>query len=126
MVGFIRKLGIVLAVGVVIAGVIVQRWLGLEALGAVLAGCLISTANVIAGVISIDWAFDKPQATFLKVILGGMAARMVAIFATLVVVVTWTDLQVFPLVGSLFGFYIVFQVLELRFVTQRMKVSSGD
>ncbi|MBS13630.1 MAG: hypothetical protein CME19_18775 [Gemmatimonadetes bacterium] len=124
--GFVRKLGIVLVIGLVIIGLVVHRWLGMDALEAVLVGCLISTINVIVGVISIDWAFDKPQATFLKAILGGMAARMAAIFAALVMVVSWTDLQVFPLVGSMFGFYIVFQVLELRFVTQRTTDSLGD
>lgn len=124
--GFVRKLGIVLVIGLVIIGLVVHRWLGMDALEGVLVGCLISTINVIVGVISIDWAFDKPQATFLKAILGGMAARMAAIFAALVMVVSWTDLQVFPLVGSMFGFYIVFQVLELRFVTQRTTDSLGD
>ena len=126
IIGFVRKLGVVLVLGLVITGVPIYNRLGAAGLEAVLVGCLISTLNVMAGVISIIWSFDKPQATFLKVILGGMAARMAAIFAALVMAVQWTDLQVYPLVGSMFGFYIVFQVLELRFVTQRNQNSSGD
>ena len=117
--GFVRQVVIVLIVGLAVSGYPVYNSSGIDALVAVFAGCAISTVNVIAGVISIVWAFDKPQPVFMKAILGGMAARMAAIFSILAAIVFLTDLHVIPLVGSMFGFYIVFQALELRFVTQR-------
>ena len=123
--GFAKQVALVLAAGIVLGGYpIYSAWGGPALIGA-LAGCAISTANVIAGVVSIVWAIDKPQPVFLKVILGGMAARMSAIFAVLVALVKLTDLSVYPMVSSMFGFYLVFQVLELRFVVSRGQDSTG-
>ena len=111
-----------LAAGLLISAYPAYSAGGWASLRALLIGCTISTVNVIAGTVSIVWSFDKPQPVFLKAILGGMAARMMAIFIVLVMVVKLTDLLVLPLVGSMFGFYIVFQVLELRFVVKRGQV----
>lgn len=123
--GFAKQVGIALAAGLVLGGYPVYASWGSGALAAAVVGCGIATANVIAGVASIVWAFDKPQPVFLKVILGGMALRMAAIFAVLIAVVQLTDLDVIPLVGSMFGFYLVFQALELRFVTRRGQHASN-
>ncbi len=117
--GFVRQVAIVLIVGVVVGGYPVYASLGYDSVIAALVGCGISTANVIAGVVTIVWAFDKPQSVFLKAILGGIAARMAAIFIALILFVRLTSLEIFPLVGSLFVFYLVFQALELRFVVRR-------
>tara|TARA_Y100001934_G_C11976443_1_gene596521 strand:+ start:222 stop:635 length:414 start_codon:yes stop_codon:yes gene_type:complete len=117
--GFAKQVATVLVVGISLTGYPVYVSLGGSGLTAALVGCAISTLNVIAGVVSIVWAFDKPQPIFLKTILGGMAARMAAIFVILIGVVTLTDLDVVSLVGSMFGYYIVFQALELLFVTRR-------
>jgi hypothetical protein len=120
--GFLKQVGLVLAGGLAIGAYPIYSAGGLPSLTAALIGCGISTANVVAGTVSIVWSFDKPQPVFLKVILGGMAGRMMAIFIVLVGVVKLSDLLVLPLVGSMFGFYIVFQVLELRFVVKRGQV----
>ena len=123
--GFVRQVAIVLLIGIAVGGYPVYASWGSAALIAVLVGCAISTLNVIAGVASIVWAFDKPQPVFLKTILGGMAVRMAAIFVVLIAMVKLTDLDVIPLVGAMFGFYLVFQVLELRFVTRRGQQPNG-
>ena len=117
--GFVKQVAVVLAVGSVVGGYPIYAGYGGPVALAALIGCGISTANVIIGVVSIVWAFDKPQSVFLKTILGGMAARMATIFVCLFFLAKLTDLDLIPLVVSMFGFYIVFQVLELRFVTQR-------
>ena len=123
--GFAKQVAAVLVAGLILGGYPVYATWGSDAFVAALVGCGISTANVIAGVASIVWAFDKPQPVFLKAILGGMTVRMAGIFAVLIAMVKLTELDVFPLVGAMFGFYLVFQVLELRFVTRRGQDSRG-
>jgi hypothetical protein len=120
--GFLKQVVLVLVAGLVIGGYPIHSTWGWPSLMAALIGCAISTANIIAGAASIVWSFDKPQPVFLKAILGGMAVRMMAIFTALILIVKLTDLLIYPLVGSMFGFYLVFQVLELRFVVNRGQV----
>ena len=117
--GFVKQVAIVLAAGLAVTAYPVYTTWGQASLIAGLVGCAISTDNVIAGVVSIVWAIDKPQPVFLKTILGGMAVRMAAIFIALILLVKLTSLDVLSLVGSMFGFYLVFQVLELRFIVKR-------
>lgn len=120
--GFTKQVAIALIAGMVVGAYPVYAAWGWPSLVAGLVGCAISTANVVAGTVSIVWSFDKPQPVFLKAILGGMAARMMVIFIALILLVKMTDLPVLPLVGSMFAFYIVFQVLELSFVVNRGQV----
>ncbi len=123
--GFVKQVLIVLGIASVFVVYPVDALWGRGVLIAALAGCAISTVNVIVGVASVAWAFDKPQPVFLKTILGGMAVRMAAIFVVLALLVKFTELNRIPLVGSMFGFYIIFQVLELQFVVKRGQDSKG-
>ena len=123
--GFAGQVALVLVVGLVLGAYPVYHLGGWGPLSAALAGCGISTANVLVGVVSIVWSFDKPQPVFLKVILGGMAARMMAVCVTLLLVVKLTNLAIFPLVGSMFGFYLIFQVLEVMFVVKHGQNQKG-
>ena len=66
------------------------------------------------------WAFDKPQPVFLKTVLGGMALRMLGICVIFVALVRLTDYSILALGTSLFMFYLIFQALEIRFLTRRV------
>ena len=56
---------------------------------------------------------------FLKTLLGGMALRMIAICVVFVLITKLTELPVIGLGLSLFLFYIIYQTLEIRFLTGR-------
>ena len=83
-------------------------------------GCAICTVNALAGCFSAIWSFDKPQAVFLKAVLGGMAVRILAIGLIFFILVKFTGINVVGLTLSLFGFYVLFQVLEVRFLVKHL------
>lgn len=123
---FFRQVGVVAAVaGVLTAYPVYATW-GLEAFLAATVGFGISTLNVLIGGASALWALDKPQPVFLKTILGGMAARMIAICVIFIVLVRMTDFSVLALGSSLFAFYLIYQVLEIRFLTRRAAGARGE
>ncbi len=116
---FFKQIGITLGIAfVLLAYPVYARW-GREVLLAAAIGCGISTVNVLIGGASALWAFDKPQPVFLKTLLGGMALRMIAICVTFVLIVRLTEVSVLGLGLSLFLFYIIYQTLEIRFLTGR-------
>jgi hypothetical protein len=88
-------------------------------------GCVIAVSNAMAGCLSAVWAIDKPQAVFLKVLFGGTTARLLMMGVAFGLVVRLTDIHTVGLTFSLFGFYVVFQVLEVRFLVLRMKARYG-
>ena len=87
---------------------------------AVAAGALLSLVNVLAGYVAIEYSFDKSYTTFLRVVLGGMGARMLVMLGCFLVLIKVFVLQAAPLVLSLFGFYVIFLVLELMYIQKRM------
>lgn len=126
IISFFKQVGWVLGISLVLlAYPVYARW-GREALLTALIGCGISTANVLAGGASAMWAYDKPQPVFLKTILGGMALRMFAVLAIFIGIVRLTDLSILVLGASLFMFYLIYQILEIRFLTRRASGGYGE
>jgi hypothetical protein len=83
-------------------------------------GCLISLASVTAGYLLIEYGIDKPNATFLKIILGGMAGRLILIPVIVVVLVRVFEFHVLSLTVSLFFFYFLFLVVEILFLNKKL------
>ncbi len=119
-IGFVRQVGLVLVAGVILGGYPLYAYFGADMVWAAITGCGISTVNVVVGGLSAIWSFDKPQSVFLKALLGGMALRMTVICAILFLLIKYTMLPVYGLVFSLFLFYLLFQILEIRFFAGRL------
>lgn len=47
-----------------------------EMIYGIIAGCAVSVVNVLAGYLSIEYAFDRSNTAFLRIILGGMGIRL--------------------------------------------------
>ena len=90
-----------------------------EILEAVLAGALITTLNVLAGYAAIEYSQGRSASTFLKVVLGGMLVRMMAVASVLVVLIKLFEFQVAALVWSIVFFYVVFLALEIMFIQKK-------
>ena len=116
---FFAQVGVTLLAVVIVSVYPVYTYWGRSMLEAAALGCAIATVNVLIGGASAFWAFDKPQNVFLKTLLGGMALRMIAICVVFVLVTKLTALPVVGLGLSLFLFYIIYQALEIRFLTGR-------
>jgi hypothetical protein len=89
------------------------------------AGGLISFMNVLAGYFSIEYAFDKPNTTFLKIILGGMGIRLLAIAAIFFLLIKVFDFHALSLTASLFFFYFLFVIFEILFVNKKLALKKS-
>ncbi|MEE2754277.1 MAG: hypothetical protein VX910_09860 [Candidatus Latescibacterota bacterium] len=116
--GFLKQVGVILLAFGGVGGYAVYQWWGVEMVQAAAVGCAVSSLNVLAGCGSAVWAFDKPQTVFLKAVLGGLTLRMMLIGATLFALLKFTDLSARGLTLSLFFFYLVYQILEVRFLVR--------
>ncbi|MEK6569806.1 MAG: ATP synthase subunit I [Bacteroidota bacterium] len=90
-----------------------------------IAGGLIGFLNVLAGYFSIEYAFDKSNVTFLKVILGGMGVRLFLIAAAVVILIKVFHFHLYSLTVSLFFFYFLFVILEILFVNKKLSVKKN-
>jgi hypothetical protein len=96
-----------------------------EIIVSVIAGCVVSVLNALAGYVSIEYAFDKPNAVFLKIVLGGMGIRLVALGIIVVLLIKVFHLHLFGLIASLFAFYFIFVVAEIVFLNKKMSLKKS-
>ena len=83
-------------------------------------GCLISLVSVTVGYLLIEYGIEKPNATFLKIILGGMAARLILIPAVVVVLIRVFGFHLVSLTASLFLSYFLFLIVEILFLNKKL------
>ncbi|PIU44386.1 MAG: hypothetical protein COS95_09235 [Ignavibacteriales bacterium CG07_land_8_20_14_0_80_59_12] len=93
-------------------------WGKTDALVAVLAGGLIAVANGTAGFLSIAYAFEKPNAVFIKVIVGGMGIRLFILAGIVFVLLKVFELNVVAFTASLFFFYFLAALIEIVFMNR--------
>jgi hypothetical protein len=117
---FFRNVAASFAVIVACAAYPLVKYGTQEIVTACIAGAVVSYANVIAGFLAIEYAFDKSFTVFLKAVLGGMGVRMLLSAAALVVMISLMHLHVMALVLSLMLFYIVNLTLEILFLQKKM------
>jgi len=88
-------------------------------------GCLISLVSVTAGYLLIEYGIEKPNSTFLKIILGGMVARVILIPAVVVVLIRVFQFHLLSLTGSLFFSYFLFLILEILFLNKKLALKKA-
>ena len=96
-----------------------------EIVSGIVAGGLLSLMNVLVAYFSILYAFEKPNPTFVKVILGGMILRMAIIGAVVIVLLKWFQFHLPSLIGSLFFYYFLFMVFEIIFINKKLKLKKN-
>ena len=117
---FIRQVGLVCIVVLVLAAYPIYAYTGAASLKGVLAGCGIAALNVLAGCLAAVWAFEKPQKVFLKTVLGGMLIRLIGVGLAFLLLIRYTSVDTLVLTLSLISFFALFQVLEIRFLATRL------
>jgi hypothetical protein len=93
-----------------------------EMIYGIIAGCAVSVVNVLAGYLSIEYAFDRSNTAFLRIILGGMGIRLLVVAAAIVLLLKVFHMDIYGLVFSFFFFYIVFAVLEILFLNRKISL----
>ena len=117
---FIRQVGLVCIVVLVLAAYPIYAYTGAASLIGVLAGCGIAALNVLAGCLTSVWAFEKPQRVFFKTVLGGMLIRLIGVGLAFLLLIKYTDVDTLALTLSLISFFAIFQVFEIRFLATRL------
>jgi hypothetical protein len=105
-------------------------WLFRERLGTPAAqgaslGAALAAAGAIGGMALTAWAFNRNERQFFAALVFGILGRLVSYGAILVYVALGTSIDTVAAAASLLGFYVLFQILELRFVVKGLKKETG-
>jgi hypothetical protein len=122
-----RPMGIMLVLagfGVATAWLLRER-LGLAVAQGVSLGAMLAVAGAVGGMALTAWAFNRNQRQFFAALVFGILGRLVSYGAVLVYVALRTSIDTIATASSLLGFYVLFQILELRFVVKGLKKGTG-
>jgi hypothetical protein len=111
---FVRNVLLASAVVLILAFYPVYSYAsGIQTLS-IVCGYFISLANVLIGFGINERAFNKKVKSFMVIVFGGMAVRMVFVLLVLALLLTFSDLDTISLVSSVFFFYFLFIAIEIH------------
>lgn len=102
--------------------VVFSLWATGEVIRNAVAADIMSVLNLLLGYIAIEYSFDKSNITFLKIVLGGMGARLVLMAAMVLVLIRYFAFDPLSLTLSLLFFYAVNLVLEIYLLENKVSV----
>jgi hypothetical protein len=74
----------------------------------------------VLGFLSVEFAFDKSHTAFLKIVLGGMAARLFLMTLAVLVLIKGYHFDSLSLMFTLLGYYAVNLTLEIVFLQKKV------
>lgn len=86
----------------------------------VFTGFFMSLILFITSFLVLQWAMKKSDKIFLGALTGGMFVRFILIAILIFIIVRFTKLDLFMTMISLFLFYIVCQIYEIRWLVKIM------
>ena len=93
-----------------------SRFASEEIISGVLAGIVLSVINVLMGYVAIEYSFNKSYTLFIQVVLGGVGIRLFFMVGMLLLLIGVFKFHSIALVGSLFGMYSIFLILEVLYI----------
>jgi hypothetical protein len=118
--------GLVLLAGTVLLAYPLARLATRETIVAAVAGAVLSTINVLLGFLAIEYSFEKSYTTFVKAVLGGMVARMMIMLGAMVALILLFHVDAVALTVSMLGFYLVYLVMEVQYIQQKVLVRNRE
>ncbi|ASQ91482.1 hypothetical protein CHL67_11600 [Prosthecochloris sp. GSB1] len=82
-------------------------------LGAVFTAWIIVVLNSLVGYLLFEYAYDKDQATFTKIVFGGVTLRLFVLMVLVAVIIVQRLVAVGDFVISLFAFYCIYMIIEI-------------
>ena len=89
-----------------------------DALRWAVVGCLLSVLCFVYEFHTLSRAETKDLMPFMQAFLGGMVVRLLVVGVVLFLLIKFTDAHLMSFVFSLFGFYVLYLVIELYFVVK--------
>lgn len=109
--------GMTMAMIVVLMQVVVREHV--ESAGA---GAALSLMNFLLGFLAIEYSYERSHTTFLKVVLGGMIVRLLAMTAAVVVLIKVCEFDALVLMLTLLGYYVVNLMFEVVFLQKKVSL----
>ncbi len=120
---FPKQILITLGISFCLGSYPLLRYGSREIVGAVIAGGILATLNVLIGFAAIEYSFGKSMTTFFKYVVGGMGVRLLAMVLILLLLIKVYEFHIVALVASLGIFYVMFLTLELLFIQRKIAVT---
>lgn len=91
-----------------------------EVVRSVVASGLASLFHILVGYALIEIGFDKPNTTFLKIILGGTLVRMFVLVGVVFVLIRFYQYHTMSLMISFLMYYVLNLILEIHLLQKRV------
>ena len=85
-------------------------------------GFIFSSLNLIFGVLAIRLGFDKTDNLFLIIVFGGLVARLLFMFALIVIALKFLFVRPNSFIFTTFIFYFYYLVVEIYILTQKKNI----
>ncbi|MCG8345832.1 MAG: hypothetical protein MI685_11845 [Chlorobiales bacterium] len=82
-------------------------------LASVFVAWILIAMNTLTGYLLFEYAFDKPQAEYTKVIFGGLALRLLVLMVLVAVIIVQDLVVTGDFVLSFFAFYCIYVIIEI-------------
>ena len=119
---FLRLMGLVYAGGTAVALVPILYFGSEPWMESLLGGAVVSALHFFSGFVAIEFAFDKSHTTFLKVVLGGMVMRLMAMVLVVVILIKGFQFDSLSLMLVLLAYYILNLSFEIGFLQKKVSL----
>ncbi len=121
---FLRLVAYLYAGITVVGYAAVSQWGTEDLLRNAIAADSMSLLNLLLGYFAIEYSFDKSNITFLKIVLGGMGARLFLMAGLVLVLIRYFAFDPLSLTLSLLFFYSLNLVLEIYLLDNKVTVKN--
>jgi hypothetical protein len=91
-----------------------------EVVRSVVASGVASLFHILVGYALIEIGFDKPNTTFLKIILGGTLVRMIVLVGVVFVLIRFYQYHTMSLMISFLMYYVLNLILDSHLLQKRV------
>ncbi|MEK7264150.1 MAG: hypothetical protein AAB071_06525 [Bacteroidota bacterium] len=81
---------------------------------------LVMTFNAMLGYVAIEKSFFGSNSQFMVMVLGGMFVRLILLGFILFVLIKVFHANILALLSTMFFYYIVYTILEIIYITQKI------
>jgi hypothetical protein len=117
---FLRVVLICFACAAVLAYYPISEFATREVLHSIIAGSIMSFANLMLGYLAIEASFERSHTTFLKYVLGGMVGRLMLMWGTFLLLIRVYGFHPASLMLTLLFFYAMNLGLEIYYLQKRV------
>ncbi len=94
-------------------------WCTVDIRSAIIASAIIAFTNAALAGLALEYAFNKSNKIFMIAVFGGMGIRMALILVALTILLL-NGFHALSLALSLMGFYLLFMIYEIIYITREL------